>query len=307
MATATRDQLKREFARDTEPFRRELLIHCYRMLGSVHDAEDVVQETYLRAWRSYGEFENRSSARTWLYRIATNACLNDLQSGSRRMLPSGLGGPTEDPYVEPVAEPNVAWLEPIADPQAVVESRASMRLALVASLQHLPAEQRAVLLLREVLALPAADIAAMLGLSVAAVKSALQRARAKIKDAAPTPDEIIEPSDPRARDLLEQYIAAFENSDTAMLERVLRHDAALEMVGSRTWFAGRMTCVPYISSQVLGASGDWRMVATTANGQPAAIAYYRGEPFGLAVLTVTHSGISRIVVFGDPDLVRIFA
>jgi RNA polymerase sigma-70 factor, ECF subfamily len=307
MATATRGQLKREFARDTEPFRRELLIHCYRMLGSVHDAEDVVQETYLRAWRSYGEFENRSSARTWLYRIATNACLNALQSGSRRMLPSGLGGPTEDPYVEPVAEPNVAWLEPIADPQAVVESRASMRLALVASLQHLPAEQRAVLLLREVLALPAADIAAMLGLSVAAVKSALQRARAKIKDAAPTPDEIIEPSDPRARDLLEQYIAAFENSDTAMLERVLRHDAALEMVGSRTWFAGRMTCVPYISSQVLGASGDWRMVATTANGQPAAVAYYRGEPFGLAVLTVTHAGISRIVVFGDPDLVRIFA
>jgi RNA polymerase sigma-70 factor, ECF subfamily len=306
MATRTRDRMNGEFARDTEPFRRELLAHCYRMLGSVQDAEDVVQETYLRAWRSYGEFENRSSIRTWLYRIATNACLTALQHGSRRVLPSGLGAATDDPYIEPILEPNVSWLQPIPDPAALVTSRESLRLALIASLQHLPAQQRAVLLLREVLAFPAADVAAMLGISVVAVKSALQRARAAIKDAAPTPDEITDPTEPQARQLLKQYIAAFENADTALLERTLRRDAALEMVGSRTWFAGRTTCVPYISTQVLGSPGDWRMVATTANGQPAAAAYSRGQPFGIAVLTITHTGITRIVVFSDPTLVTLF-
>jgi RNA polymerase sigma-70 factor, ECF subfamily len=307
MATGTRDAVNSEFARDTEPLRRELVHHCYRMLGSIQDAEDVVQETYLRAWRSYGQFENRSSVRTWLYRIATNACLTALQHSSRRMLPSGLGGPTDDPYTQPIADPNVAWLQPIPDPAAVVTSQETLRLALVASLQHLPTQQRAVLLLREVLAFPAVDVAVMLGMSVAAVKSALQRARANIKDAAPTPDEITEPTEPRARELLEQYIAAFENADTAMLETALRHDAALEMVGSRTWFAGRATCVPYISTQVLGSPGDWRMVATTANCQPAAVAYHHGEPFGIAVLTTTQTGISRIMVFGDPNLVAMFS
>jgi RNA polymerase sigma-70 factor (ECF subfamily) len=284
-----------------------MLAHCYRMLGSVQDAEDVVQETYLRAWRSYDEFEHRSSVRTWLYRIATNACLTALQHGSKRVLPSGLGGPADDPFVELAAEPNLPWLQPIPDPAEIVTSRESLRLALVASLQNLPAQQRAVLLLREVLAFPTADVAAMLGVSVAAVKSALQRARANIKDAAPTPDEITDPTDARARELLDQYIAAFENADTAMLQRALRHDAALEMVGSRTWFAGQTTCVPYISTRVLGSPGDWRMVATIANGQPAVAAYYRGEPFGIAVLTITQTGIARIVVFGDPDLVAAFS
>jgi RNA polymerase sigma-70 factor, ECF subfamily len=303
MAAATRDRVNGEFARHTEPFRRELIAHCYRMLGSLHDAEDVVQETYLRAWRSYDEFEHRSSVRTWLHRIATNACLTALQHGSRRVLPSGLGGPSDDPHTDIIADPEVAWLQPIPDPAAVVAARESLRLALVASLQHLPAQQRAVLLLRDVLALPATEVAAMLGTTVAAVKSAVQRARTTMKDAAPAPDEITEPSDPRARELLEQYIAAFENADAAMLERVLRHDAALEMVGSRTWFAGRTTCLPYIATYVLGSPGDWRMVPTIANGQPAAAAYHRGEPFGIAVLTVAETGISRIAVFDDPSLV----
>jgi RNA polymerase sigma-70 factor, ECF subfamily len=237
------------------------------------------------------------------------------------MLPSGLGGPTEDPRSEPVPEaPEVAWLEPIPDawvrpasddPAAVVAVRENMRLALVASLQHLPAQQRAVLILREVMALPAADVAAMLGISVAAVKSALQRARARIKEVAPSADEVIEPTEPEARALLNQYIAAFENADSEMLAEVLRQDAALEMVGSRTWFAGRKTCLPFIANQVLGSPGDWRMVAITANGQPAAAAYQRGEDgrlqaFGIAVLTVTATGIERIVVFGDPNLVTMF-
>jgi RNA polymerase sigma-70 factor (ECF subfamily) len=253
-----------EFVRDTEPYRRELIAHCYRMLGSAHDAEDVVQETYLRAWRGYPEFENRSSVRTWLYRVATNACLTTLAHGSRRVLPSGLGGPADDPHSEPEPAPNVTWLQVIPDswvddPAVVVTSRESLRLALVASLQHLPAQQRAVLLLRDVLAFPAPDVAAMLDISVAAVKSALQRARARMQDVAPSADEVIEPTERRARELLEQYMTAFENADTALLAEALRHDAALEMVGSRTWFGGRATCLPYLAG-VVGVQGDWRMV-----------------------------------------------
>jgi RNA polymerase sigma-70 factor (ECF subfamily) len=305
-----------DFIRDTEPFRRELLAHCYRMLGSAHDAEDVVQETYLRAWRGYREFENRSSVRTWLHRIATNACLTTLAHGSRRMLPSGLGAAADDPHTEPVPASDVLWLQAIPDawvtddPAAVVTSRESLRLALVASLQHLPAQQRAVLLLRDVLAFPATDVAAMLDISVAAVKSALQRARARMRDVAPSADEVIEPTEPRARELLDGYMAAFEAADTALLEAVLRHDAALEMVGSRTWFAGRATCLPYLAG-VVGVPGDWRMVAIAANGQPAVAAYRRDEDgvlraFGIATLEVTAAGIARIVVFGDPGLVTLF-
>jgi RNA polymerase sigma-70 factor (ECF subfamily) len=305
-----------DFIRDTEPLRRELLAHCYRMLGSAHDAEDVVQEIYLRAWRGYREFENRSSLRTWLYRIATNACLTALAHGSRRVLPSGLGAPADDPHAEPVFAPDVLWLQAIpdawvtGDPAAVVTSRESLRLALVASLQHLPAQQRAVLLLRDVLAFPAADVAAMLDISVAAVKSALQRARGRMRDVAPSADEVIEPTEPRARELLDGYMAAFETADTALLEEVLRRDAALEMVGSRTWFSGRTTCLPYLAG-VVGVPGDWRMVAIAANGQPAAAAYRRDEDgvmraFGIAALDVTASGIARIVVFGDPGLVTLF-
>jgi RNA polymerase sigma-70 factor, ECF subfamily len=308
-----------EFIRDTEPFRRELLAHCYRMLGSAHDAEDIVQETYLRAWRGYQGFEERSSVRTWLYRIATNACLTALAHSSRRVLPSGLGAPADDPRADPVPAPDIAWLQAIPDawvstvddPAALVASRESLRLALVASLQHLPAQQRAVLLLRDVLAFPASEVAAMLDVSVAAVKSALQRARARMRDIAPSADEIIEPTEPRARELLDLYMAAFEKADAAMLEQVLRHDAALEMVGSRTWFAGRATCLPYLAGGVLGRPGDWRMTAIAANGQPAAAAYHRDEDgvlraFGIAVLDVTADGIARIVVFGDPGLVTLF-
>jgi len=304
-----------DFVRDTEPYRRELLAHCYRMLGSAHDAEDVVQETYLRAWRGYQQFENRSSVRTWLYRIATNTCLTALGHGSRRMLPSGLGGPADDPHVDSESPPNVAWLQVIPDswvddPAVVVTSRESLRLALIASLQHLPAQQRAVLLLRDVLAFPAAEVAGMLEISVAAVKSALQRARARMQDIAPSVDDVIEPTEPRARELLEQYMTAFENADTALLEQALRHDAALEMVGSRTWFAGRATCLPYLAG-VVGAPGDWRMVTIAANGQPAVAAYRRDEDgvlraFGVAVLDVTAAGIARIVVFGDAGLVTLF-
>jgi RNA polymerase sigma-70 factor, ECF subfamily len=305
-----------EFVRGTEPFRRELLAHCYRMLGSADEAEDVVQETYLRAWRSYGAFEGRSSVRSWLYRIATNACLTALEQRGRRALPSGLGGPAEDPDALPgPAEPGIAWLEPIPDalvtpesedPVVIVAAREWLRLAVIASLQYLPARQRAVLLLREVLGFPAAEVASMLGISTAAVKSTLQRARARLAEVAPAPERVIEPTEPRARELLSQYIAGFENADTTALEKALRADAAIEMVGTRTWFSGRATCLRYLA-HVIGSPGDWRMAPTLANGQPAAVASYRDSAYGLGVLTVTAAGIARITVFaGGPDLAASF-
>jgi RNA polymerase sigma-70 factor (ECF subfamily) len=169
------------FVADTEPFRRELLAHCYRMLGSIQDAEDLVQETYLRAWRSYGGFEGRSSVRTWLYQIATNGCLTELAKRSRRMLPSGLYAPEQDPTAYPEsAGTEVNWLQPVpdamvttdsADPAAIVTAREGLRLALIASLQFLPPRQRAILVLRDVLAFPAGEVATMLGTTTVSVKS----------------------------------------------------------------------------------------------------------------------------------------
>jgi RNA polymerase sigma-70 factor (ECF subfamily) len=309
-----------EFARRAEPFRRELLAHCYRMLGSVDEAEDLVQDTYLRAWRSYGTFEGRSSLRVWLYRIATNACLTALEQRGRRALPSGLGAPSDDPDAAPApAEPGVAWLQPIpdalvspesADPATIVASRESLRLALIAGLQYLPPRQRAVLILREALAFPAAEVATMLDTSTEAVKSALQRARARLDQVTPEREEISDPAEPHARALLDQYIAGFENADTAALERALRSDAAIEMVGTRSWFSGRATCLRFLT-HVIGSRGAWRMIPTAANGQPAAAAYERDadgtyRAFGLGVLTVTDAGISRILVFGGAALVARF-
>ena len=309
------------FIADTEPFRPELLAHCYRMLGSIQDAEDLVQETYLRAWRSYGGFEGRSSVRTWLYQIATNGCLTELAKRSRRMLPSGLCGPEQDPtaYLES-AGTKMNWLQPApdamviphsADPAAVVAAREGLRLALIASLQYLPPRQRAVLVLRDVLAFPATEVAVMLGTTTVSVKSALQRARARLRELAPAADQITEPTQARARALLDQYITAFENADATALERLLLEDAAIEAPPLRTWFAGRKTCVPFLRDHVLGSPGDWRMLATSANGQPAAAAYTRDQhgnyqPYGICVLTVTSQGIRQIRSFADPSLVTLF-
>ena len=304
----------------TEPFRRELRAHCYRMLGSIEEAEDVLQETYVRAWRSYERFEGRSSLRVWLYRIATNSCLTALQRRDRRMLPSGLAAPSEDPDGEAgAAERDSRWLEPMPDalvtpdsedPSAIAAARASLRLALIASLQHLPARQRAVLMLREVLDLPAAEVAAILGMSIPAVKSALQRARARLEQVAPKAEQVAEPTEPQALALLEQYITAFEQSDLALLESALRADATLEMTSSGTWFAGKHNCLRFIR-RFLGSPGLYRMLPTVANGQPAVAAYRRDEDgvhhaFALVVLTTTDAGIARITLFNEPSLFAAF-
>src|SRR6476469_2173954 len=196
---ATQVAEQRDFPQVTDPYRRELTAHGYRMTGSIHDAEDLVQETYLRAWRAYTAFEGRSSVRTWLYRIATNVCLTALEGKDRRPLPAGLGTPSSNAGDQLVESTEVSWLEPApdplvagatSDPAAIVAQRESIRLAFVAALQHLPARQRAVLILRDVLRWKASEVAEALETSEAAVNSALQRAHAQIAKAKVSQDEV---------------------------------------------------------------------------------------------------------------------
>ncbi|HSS26014.1 MAG TPA: RNA polymerase subunit sigma-70 [Mycobacterium sp.] len=311
------------FTAETGRFRRELLAHCYRMVGSAHDAEDLVQETYLRAWRSYSGFEGRASIRSWLYKIATNVCLTALKPHPIRVLPSGLTGPYDGPDRPPIpfAPGEVLWLEPLPDawiappaddPAAVVIERESLRLALIASLQHLPGRQRAILILREVLAFSAAEIAEILDTTTVAVKSGLQRARARLDELQPEPAELLEPTDSRARALLDGYIAAFERSDAGLLEQVLRTDATLEATPFRDWHAGRAMCIHVLGTYVLGTPGDWRLIDTTANGQPAAVVYHREadgvlRADGAVVLAPTSTGVSRVIKFHDPALAATFS
>ncbi|MFJ3338919.1 RNA polymerase subunit sigma-70 [Streptomyces sp. NPDC086766] len=310
------------FTAETERFRRELLAHCYRMIGSAHEAEDLVQETYLRAWRSYSGFEGRASIRSWLYKIATNVCLKALQPRPIRVLPSGLAGPYDGPDRPPrsVAPGEVSWLEPLpdawiappaADPAAVAVERESLRLALIACLQHLPARQRAILILREVLAFSTAETAEILGTTTAAVKSGLQRARARLDELEAEPESLLAPTDHRARALLDAYIAAFERSDAGLLEQVLRTDARLEATPFRDWQAGRAMCIHMLDAYVLGTPGDWRMIATAANGQPAAVVYHREadgalRADGVVVLAPTAAGVSHVIKFHDPALAATF-
>ena len=321
MTTAAAAQDGEDFARLTDPFRAELLAYCYRMLGSVHEAEDQVQETLVRAWRGYGSFQGQASLRTWLYRIATNACLRALENRSRRALPSGLAGPGGDPLGEPPAtRPEVPWLQPIpdalfgsqpADPAVVVASRQSMRLALIAALQYLPARQRAVLILRDVLAWRAAETAELVGTTTTAVNSALQRARERLAQVSPAEEDIREPASPADRALLGRYAAAFENADVAALTQLLRDDATLEMPPQPAWFAGREPVARFLATHVLRQAGAFRLIPTAANGQPALATYLRGrggawDAHGVQVLTITAAGVTRIVSFNDPDLLAVF-
>jgi RNA polymerase sigma-70 factor, ECF subfamily len=309
-----------DFAGLTGRFRGELLAHCYRMAGSAEEAEDLVQETYLRAWRSFDGFEGRSSLRTWLYRIATNVCLTELERRGRRPLPSGLGGPSGDPEALVVAGPEVPWLQPFPDallaaerddPAAVAASRAGIRLAFVAALQHLSARQRAVLILRDVLEWPAGQVADVLGTTTTAVNSGLRRARAQLARALPAEDELAEPADPDRRALLDRFAAAIEDADASALAQLLAEDVVLEMPPALTWFAGRQAVVGFTASQLLTGPGALRLVPVMANGQPAFAVYQRerGRAYhahAVQVLTVTATGIARIVAFADPGLFTLF-
>ena len=274
-----------DFARLSDPFRPELLAYCYRMLGSVHDAEDQVQETLIRAWQSYGDFEGRASLRTWLYRIATNACLRALENSGRRPLPSGLGGPDEYPEAPLAApRPEVPWLQPIpdalvsagfADPAEIVASRQRMRIALIAALQYLPPRQRAVLILRDVLRWRAAEVADLLGTTTVAVNGTLHRARARLEQAAPEEDLIREPANPADVALLDRFATAFQDADVAAVVQLLREDAVFEMPPEVTWFTGQELIGRFLRARVLTQPGRFQMIPVAANGQPAFAVYER--------------------------------
>jgi RNA polymerase sigma-70 factor (ECF subfamily) len=302
-----------------EPLRGELTAHCYRMLGSVHDAEDLVQETYLRAWRSFHGFENRSSLRTWMYRIATNVCLTALESRQRRPLPTGLGQPAADPHQTLESRPETPWLEPLPDtvvwgagradrdPAATVLSRESVRLAFVAALQHLTPPQRAVVILRDVLAWQASEVADLLGLSVAAVNSSLQRARAQL--AKLDPDAAVPPVDEgRVQQLLDDYVAAFEHYDIPRIVELLTADAVWEMPPFTGWYLGAEAIGQLIRTHCPASGpGDQVMVPVAANGQPALALYMRAadgrhHAFQIQLPTVTADGISAVTVFFDLTL-----
>ncbi len=300
-----------------EPLRGELTAHCYRMLGSAHDAEDLVQETYIRAWRSFAGFENRSSLRTWMYRIATNVCLTALESRQRRPMPTGLGQPASDPAGQLDSRPETPWLEPLpdsvvwgrgaSDPAAAVVSRDSVRLAFVAALQHLTPPQRAVVILRDVLAWHASEVADLLGLSVAAVNSSLQRARAQL--AKLDPEGGLPPvEETRAQQLLSAYVDAFERYDVNRIVELLTEDAVWEMPPFTGWYAGAEAIGTLIRNHC-PASGpeDQRMVRVEANGQPALALYMRGpdgrhHAFQIQVPTLTERGVAYVAAFFDLDL-----
>jgi RNA polymerase sigma-70 factor (ECF subfamily) len=315
----TAQQLDEDFLQVTGPYRRELLAHCYRMLGSVHDAEDLVQETYLRAWRAYHGFEGRSSLRTWLYRIATNVCLTALDSRSRRPLPTGLGAPSSDPSDPLVQQTEVPWLEPVpdalvgadaSDPAAIVTSRASVRLALVAALQNLPPRQRAVLVLREVLAMRAAEVAEVLDTSVAAVNSSLQRARAQLDQAGLAEDDVVEPTDPGQRELLDRYARALESKDVSAIIEAFTDESVWEMPPFIGWYQGPEAIGRLIDTACPAGPGELRMVPVEANGQPGFAMYWLRDgdwhAFQLQVVTLVGTSITNVTAFFDLSLFPLF-
>jgi RNA polymerase sigma-70 factor, ECF subfamily len=301
-----------DFDELTAPHRRELLAHCYRMSGSIHDAEDLVQETLLRAWRAYGTYDPaRASMRTWLYRIATNACLSALKGRARRPLPSNLVAPLDDPQAPMTMGTEVPWLQPLpADPAEVAVARGSLRLAFVAAMQLLPARQRAILILRDVLDWSAAEVADALGSTPAAVNSGLQRARARLGESGLREDEVGEPAGVKDRAVIDEYVLAFTNADLGALRRLLVADVVLEMPPILNWYAGRDAYVRFIARSYAMRGIDWLMQPIAANGQPAVAAYVRGDDgyraHTLQVFTVADGRVAHTVVFQDNRLFEAF-
>jgi RNA polymerase sigma-70 factor, ECF subfamily len=303
---------------ELEGYRQELTGYCYRMLGSGFEAEDAVQETMVRAWRGIDRFEGRSALRSWLYRIATNVCLDMLRGPQRRARPMDLGpsstadgnlGPhvSEDTWVQPVADAKVLPAD-VNDPAELAASRESIRLAFVAALQHLPPRQRAVLILREVLRWQAAEVAGLLDTSVASVNSALQRARATLaeNDVDATPPQV----DAEQQELLSRYVDAFERYDIDSLVTLLHEDAVQSMPPYALWLQGRDEMGRWHLGQGIGCKGS-RLLATAANGCPAFASYRpKGpgvwEPFALQVIEMSGGRISAIHNFLYPELFPAF-
>jgi RNA polymerase sigma-70 factor, ECF subfamily len=317
-----------EFSRLTEPYRQELQAHCYRILGSLYEAEDLVQETFLRAWRRLDSFEGRSSLRAWLYKIATNACLDALdRKKTRRTLPPSKA-PAADP-LSPISPPSseTVWLEPYPDewlvdsaagPEARYLANESVSLAFLAALQGLPPRQRAVLILKDVLDWPANEVANMTGLTTSAVNSALHRARVTLsKKYHQHGLEKVARSQANleTQALLDQYVRAWERADVDGLVALLKKEAVFSMPPSPSWYSGKEAIGKFIAATVFAdhrmfpgaAYGRWRLLPTRANRQPAYAIYQKEETgdyqaFGIHVIDIQKSWITEVVSFVDPNL-----
>ena len=303
-----------ELERELESYRRELTGYCYRMLGSAFDAEDAVQETMVRAWKGIDRFEGRAALKSWLYRIATNVCLDMLNGKERRIRPLEIGAPggLDSPLT---TRGEAFWLEPVpdgqvlpsdGDPAEVAEQRDTLRLAFVAALQHLPPQQRAVLILREVLRWRANEVAELLETSVPSVNSALQRARASLEATELTPSEPLEPLDEEQLELLKRYVDAFERYDMDAITELLHEDAKQSMPPYEMWLLGREDILRWWTGPGIGCRGS-KLIPTVANGLPA-FGQYRPsgpggsfEPWALQVLEISDGKIVGFTAFLDTE------
>jgi RNA polymerase sigma-70 factor (ECF subfamily) len=305
------------YRRLIEPHRSELHAHCYRMLGSVYDAEDALQDAMLRVWRFLPRFEGRSSLRSWLYKIATNACLDAIQKRPKRVLPvdyrSAADGSTppgepavESVWIEPYPDEQLGLEDGYASPDARYERRESVELAFIAALQHLPATQRAVLILREVLGFSAAEVSESLETTVASVNSALQRARKAVDEKLPEQSQqetLRSLGDENLRELVERYVEAWERSDVDAVVSMLTEDAAITMPPLATWYSGHDGIRTWLGLSPLSGRFRWKHLLTHANGQPAMAAYHWDEaeqaytPFALGVMALRADKVLEVDYF----------
>jgi RNA polymerase sigma-70 factor (ECF subfamily) len=307
------------FTRLVEPLRRELHAHCYRMLGSTHDADDALQDALLRAWRGLARFEGRSSLRSWLYTVATRTCLDTVETRGKRALPVDLGPSSDRAMVGDAPLADVAWLGPYPDagladgpagPDARYEQREAVELAFVAALQHLPGNQRAALLLFEVLGFSAAEIATMMDTSTTSVNSALQRARKIVAEKVPSSTQqqtLRKIDDARLREIVAGYSAALERGDADALVALLTEDVTWSMPPRPHWYHGLEAVTDFAVQVPLTACGSWRHLPTSANGQPAVGCYLWNDDAGahlswsINVLTLRGEHIAEITSFIGPD------
>jgi RNA polymerase sigma-70 factor (ECF subfamily) len=296
-----------ELEAQLEQYRRELIAYCYRMLASPFEAEDAVQETFLRAWRSYDGFEGRAALRSWLYRIATNVCLDMLTGRERRATPMDLG-PAREPVVENLNTlPEVTWIQPIPDPAEEAVARDTIRLAFVAALQHLPPRQRAVLILCEVLRWKASEVAELLETSVASVNSALQRARATLETCDVTAADAAPALDSADTELLARYVDAFERYDIDALTALIHEDATQSMPPFDLWLSGRADIFAWWFGPGIGCQGSRVIPTVDANGSPAFGQYKPSatgdgyEPWALQVVEVSDGKIGELTFFLDTE------
>jgi RNA polymerase sigma-70 factor (ECF subfamily) len=316
LLAAARDGDEAAFAQLISPYRAELGAHCYRMLGSLHDAEDALQEALLRAWRGLARFQGRSSLRSWLYTIATNACLRAIERRPRRVLPIDYGPAANDPH-GPLAGPLVesVWIDPYPSPDARYEQRESVELAFIAALQHLPAQQRAVLILRDVLGFSGAEVAEALGTNPDAVYSALQRAHKTVEARLPERTQqatLRSLGEDGLREVVQGYVDAWERGDVDALAALLAEDAVFAMPPEPTWFRGHDAIADFLRALPMREDLRWRVIPTSANGQPAFAHYFWDEgenafmAEGIAVLTLDGNKITDLTVFREPELFERF-